>query len=71
MRYHWIGAVARALAFGGWMLPMLLAELVPDHVAARAPETVRMFRLVGGGWAFLALSYGIVLALRMRRGMVD
>ena len=70
MRYQWIRAVARAFVFGGWMLPMLLAELVPEHVAARAPETVRMFRVVGGGWAFLAVSYGVVLALRMRRGMM-
>lgn len=70
MRYQWIRAVARALVFGGWMLPVLLAELVPDQVAARSPETVRMFRVVAGGWAFLAVTYGVVLALRMRRGMV-
>lgn len=71
MRYQWIRAVARALVFGGWMVPMLLAELVPDQVEARAPDTVRMFRMVGGGWAFLAVTYGLVLALRLRRGMMD
>lgn len=70
MRYQWIQAVARVLVFAGWMLPMLLAELVPDRVAAGNPDTVRMFRVVGGGWAFLAVTYGVVLALRLRRGMM-
>lgn len=69
MHHPWIHSLARGLVFGGWMLPAALARLVPADVAAAAPQAVRMFNIVAGGWAFLALSYGLVLALRMRRGL--
>lgn len=71
MRASRIRTIAHAVVFGGWMLPMLLAELMPAPAAATAPDAVRAFRVVGGGWAFLAVGYGLVIALRTRRSIAD
>lgn len=71
MRYSWIRTAANTVIFGGWMLPALLARLVPERVAATSPAVVRSFDIVAGGWAALAVAYGLVVALRVRRGIVD
>ena len=70
MRHHWISTAARAVIFGGWALPLLLARFVPARVASVAPDAVGLFRIVGGAWAFLAVAYALVLALRLRRSMM-
>lgn len=65
-------AVANAILFAGWMLPAILARLVPARlgpdVGARAAS---LFNVVAGVWAFLAVVYGSVIAMRMRRGIAD
>lgn len=59
------------MVFAGWMLPVLLARFMPERVAAAAPEAVRLFRVIGGVWAFAAVAYGLVIAMRVRRGIAD
>lgn len=67
MRHSWIRRLANVVVFAGWVFPLLLARFVPPPTAADAPDAARMFTFVGGGWAFLAVCYGLVLALRLRR----
>lgn len=66
-----IRTLAHLILFAGWMLPIGLARLV----AARLPEAgagaARPFEVVAGAWAFVAVMYGLVLAMRIRRGIAD
>lgn len=70
MRYPWIRTAGNAVIFGGWALPLLLARLVPARLSATSPDAVGLFRIVGGVWAFMAVAYALVLALRLRRSMM-
>lgn len=71
MRYHLIQKLARVVIFGGWLVPVLLARVIPDAAGPEAREAARMFNIIGGGWAFLAVVYAAVLAVRLRRGIVE
>ena len=66
-----IRTLAHLTLFAGWMLPVALARLAN----ARLPETgagaARLFEIVAGAWAFVAVMYGLVLAMRIRRGIAD
>ena len=63
-------AVANTILFAGWMLPAILARLVPARLGPEVgDEVARMFNIVAGLWAFLALIYAGVLASRMRRDL--
>jgi hypothetical protein len=62
---------ARLVIFGGWILPALLARVVPGGAAPELREAARMFDIVAGAWAFLAVLYAAVLAVRLRRGIAD
>lgn len=65
-------SIANTILFAGWMLPAVLARLVPSRLGGEAGvRAAGMFNVVAGGWAFLALVYGIVIATRMRRGIAD
>ena len=70
MRHPWIRTAGNAVIFGGWALPLLLARFVPARLSATTPDAVGLFRIVGGVWAFLAVAYALVLALRLRRSMM-
>jgi len=64
--------VANVLVFGGWMLPALLARLVPARLGPEGgADAGRPFMVIAGVWAFLAVVYGVVLAARMRRGIAS
>lgn len=71
MRYPWIQKLARAVIFGGWIVPVLLARVIPAAAPPEVREAARMFNIIGGGWAFVAVVYAAVLAVRVRRGMLD
>lgn len=66
-----IRTLAHLTLFAGWMLPIGLARLA----VARLPETgagaARLLEIVAGAWAFVAVMYGLVLAMRLRRGIAD
>lgn len=71
MRYPWIRKVARVVIFGGWMVPVLLARVVPAAASPELRDAARMFNVIGGAWAFLAVLYAAVLAVRLRRGIAE
>lgn len=65
-------SIANAILFAGWMLPAVLARLVPARLGPDiGGQAAGMFNIVAGTWAFLAVVYGSVIAVRMRRGIAD
>lgn len=71
MRYPWIQQLARVVIFGGWVVPLLLAQAIPAEAAPEVREAAGIFNIIGGSWAFLAVVYAAVLAVRVRRRMLD
>ena len=70
MRFPRIRLVANTIVFGGWILPAVLARLVPEQVGAVADaDPASMFNLIAGLWGIAAAVYGVVLALRVRRSI--
>lgn len=67
-----IRTLANTMVFAGWMLPAALAQFGSPRMDPDAGRVAaRMFGLVAGGWAFLAVIYGVVLARRVRQGLSD
>lgn len=65
-------SIANTILFAGWMLPAVFARLVPSRIGGEAGDRAAgLFNVVAGGWAFLAVVYGMVIAMRMRRGIAD
>ena len=70
MRQQILRQVANSIVFGGWAVPALLARCAPERFGPdRGEQAARLFNMVAGGWAFLAVGYGVILAARMRRGL--
>lgn len=61
---------ANTILFAGWLLPAVAARFIGARVGSEAAtDAARMFNLIAGAWAFAALVYAVVLAVRMRRGI--
>lgn len=57
---------AWVVVFAGWMGPMGLAEFADRGV----PGSGTPFRWIAGVWLVLALLYAVVIAVRVRRGLM-
>lgn len=66
-----IRTLAHLTLFAGWMLPIGLARLVSARLPDAGTGAARLFEIVGGVWAFVAVLYGLVVAMRLRRGISD
>lgn len=67
-----IRTLSNTMVFAGWMLPAALAQFTPGRLGPDAGRVAaRMFGLIAGGWAILAVIYGVVLARRVRQGLID
>lgn len=66
-----IRTLAHVTLFAGWMLPIGLARLATAQLADAGAGAARLFEVVAGAWAFVAVMYGLVLAMRLRRGITD
>ena len=51
----------------GWIVPLAATR----GAAKGAPGTVNLFRWIAGLWLVMALFYAVVLAVRVRRGLVE
>ena len=70
MRHSRIRTVAYGIIFAGWMLPAVLARLVPTRMGPElGGEVARLFNGIAGGWIVLAGAYAAVLGVRMRRDL--
>lgn len=69
MPIHKIRTLAHLILFAGWMLPIGLARLVSARLPGAGAGAARLFEIVGGAWAFVAVMYGLVVATRLRRGI--
>lgn len=59
-------ATAWVVLFGGWLAPLGLAGLADRAV----PGSGSPFRWIAGVWLVLALMYAVVIATRVRRGLM-
>lgn len=59
-------ATAWVVLFAGWMAPMGVAGLADRGV----PGSGTPFRWIAGAWLVLALMYAVVIAVRVRRGLM-
>ena len=66
-----IRTLAHLTLFAGWMLPIGLARLATVRLPEAGVGVARLLEMVAGAWAFVALMYGLVLAMRLRRGIAD
>ncbi|HEY0994554.1 MAG TPA: hypothetical protein VGD77_01060 [Gemmatimonadaceae bacterium] len=58
---------AWVVLFGGWMVPMGLATFADRGV----PGSGSPFRWIAGVWLVLALVYAVVVAVRVRRELME
>lgn len=59
--------IAGVVVFAGWVGPMGLATLADRAV----PGSGSPFRWIAGAWLALALVYAVVIAVRVRRGLMQ
>lgn len=61
---------ANTILFAGWLIPALAARFIAARLGSDAGvDAARMFNVIAAAWAFAAVVYAVVLAVRMRRGI--